>query len=412
MSQIVEGRFFPLKEIGASFSTSDGGTTRYLTITTQAEIQMFERFIVQERDIAANELNLYSSVPVGRNGKARFANLSTPAHLFSKRKNGCSWSPKGRIRTNITEFGLCPIEYDGEQCTDVLWNSCWESILGKGLDVYDWFATEEGRTMVAGVLRQTHAGLGNSFSELVNFANHPLIDQVNSLGSYAVTPAEWDDFYDQQMGDDCAGLITQIDAMRGKGHEAYNIDIPDASFNAEGAFTGDILALMQSLRMKAKGDFKTWIRTGMRTPTGQILWPIVMLTSALYEAFEEHIVALHGDHESGFQYLFTRSNGQAQLLPGVLRYKNMPVVRWDEIDRFDAITGCVSHRAAIVAPGVLGISHDTDSLEQFTGMGMRMVQKLDPPDKGKLFQWTTKKWGAAIGDVDFLVHASNVSLPA
>ena len=40
-------------------------------------------------------------------------------------------------------------------------------------------------------------------------------------------------------------------------------------------------------------------------------------------------------------------------------------------------------------------------------MGLRMVQKLDPPDNGKIYMDTTLRWGAALADKDWLVYGRN-----
>lgn len=400
-----------MKDIGAAFSANSQGTDRYFTFNTDSAVQVFERFILQEREIAANELMLYSSIPVGRNLKARFASLTTPAHIFSNRKNGCTWTPKGAVRSNLVEFDTCPIEYNGQQCPDALWNSCWEKLLGVGNDAHDLLSTPEMQALVAQIIRQIIYGMGNSFSELTHFANHPLIEQVNSLGSYAVGVDQWADYYDQQMSGECGGWLTLIDELRGLGQQGYDIDIPDSDINTNGSYGGDIVALIEQLRNAAKPDFRTWIQDGYRAPNGELLWPIVLLSSAEFDAYEEYVRTTYQATESGFQYNFSRTNGQAGIVPGVLKYKNMPVMRWHEVTRFDSITGCESHRAAIVAPGNLGLAHDVDELEQFAGMGMRMVQKIDPPDNGLLYMYTTLRWGAGIGDPDFMVHASNVALP-
>ena len=137
----------------------------------------------------------------------------------------------------------------------------------------------------------------------------------------------------------------------------------------------------------------------------------MLLTSELFNAYEDYIQTNYKATESGFRYNFTRENGEVGIVPGVLRYKNMPVVRWHEVSRFDALTGCVSNRAAIVAGGNLGLAHDVEMLNQFSGMGMRIVQKLDPPENGKVFMYTNLRWGAGVGDPDFMVMARNIALP-
>ena len=97
-------------------------------------------------------------------------------------------------------------------------------------------------------------------------------------------------------------------------------------------------------------------------------------------------------------------------MPGVLKYKGMYCVRWDEVSTFDSITGVESHRAAIVAPGGFGMAYDVDSipLSQFDGMGLVVTQQLAAPYLGKMYMHTTFRWGAAIIDSDYIVSASTI----
>jgi len=42
-------------------------------------------------------------------------------------------------------------------------------------------------------------------------------------------------------------------------------------------------------------------------------------------------------------------------------------------------------------------------------MGLQVVQKLDPPDNGKIYMDTTLRWGAAIADLEFVSYARNLT---
>lgn len=412
----IKGSLWPLTlpDIGAQFNTDSAGTTRYFTLSTESAIQMFEAISVMQRDVQDNTLGLYSHVPVGRTLTAKFASLSTPSHLFSSRKNGCAWNPKGSVRMNINEYPTAPIEYNGEECPDAFYGTCLETIFGAGNDVRDFMATPEGQKLVEMLVSKVYTGLGNSASEFIHFAQHPIIEQLNTNGKYAVSPDKWADYYDQQMSsnDSVAGLVTLLDQLRDQGLPGHDIDIPQTDFNANGEYTGDIVALLNKLANAAKYDFRQWIQYGMRGAGASRLFPIIKLTDALYAAFEDYLVTTFSHLPQMYQFFLTQEDGTGMLMPGVLRWKNMPVVRWDEVGWFDNITGATSHRAAIFAPGVLGISHDVDDLKQFTGMGLRMVQRLDAPWQGKIFMDTTLRVGTGIADVEFITQAARIVVPS
>lgn len=411
----LSGSLFPitLPDVGAQFNTDSAGTTRYFSLNTESAVQFFEAISVMQRDVQANTLGLYSHIPVGRNLKARFASLSTPAHLFSVRKNGCAWNPKGGIRTKLVEYLTEAIEYQGEQCPDGLYETCLERIFGTGNDVRDLMATPEGRQLFSQIVNRIYIGLGNSFSELVHFAQHPIITQLNSSALYAAPPDRWADYYDQQMSGAAttAGLITQLDELRAQGFQGHDVALPSTDFNADGEYTGDIVQLLNRLQDAARYDFRQWINYGMMGAGGSRIFPIIKLTDKLYRAYENYLLATFPQLPEMYQYRLTLSDGTSMLMPGILKFNNMPVTRWDEVGWFDNTTGVVSHRAAIFAPGVLGISHDVDQLEQFRGMGLRLVQRLDAPWQGKIFMDTTLRWGAGIGDIDFITQASRILVP-
>lgn len=411
----LRGSLLPttLPDIGAQFSSDSAGTTRYFTINTESAVQMFETISVLQRDVQDNTLGLYSHVPVGRDLKARFGNLTTPAHVFSKASKGCAWNPKGEIRMNINEYNTVPIEYNGEQCPDVFFETCLQRIFGTGNDVRDFMATPEGQTLLESLINKLYIGLGNSYSEFVHYAHHPSITALNANGKYAATPDAWAAYYDQQTSPESTvvGLMTLMDQLRDQGITGHDIDIPQADFNADGEYTGDIVALLNKLMLAAKYDFRQWIQYGMRGAGSARLFPIIKLTDALYTAFENYLLATFNTLPQMYQYFLTLDDGTNQLMPGVLKFKNMPVTRWDEVGWFDNITGCTSHRAAILAPGVFGISHDVNDLRQFSGMGLRLVQRVDAPWQGKVFMDTILRTGTGIANVEYITQAARLIVP-
>lgn len=410
----LTGSLFPnatvLSDLGVVFTPTQNGN--YFAITTESAINFFDKIAVQDRRFDTNELGLFQSLSIGSDRKARIGSLSTPKHLLRARKNGCVWSPKGKILTEVTEFPVFPIVYQGEECPDAFWNSCFERIFGTGNAVNDLMSSPEGAALVQNMLRRVYIGLGNSASDLVWYGNHPDIDTVNTSGFYKVSVAEWSEYYEQQTDTDLGGAMTLLDQLRSQGVEQYSVQIPDTDIDeTTGEYIGDIEKLFQTMIKAAHPDFQAWIKYGYMGANGVKYFPIMMLTQQLFNAYEQYLRQTFVNQPDMFEYTLRGENNAMTLLPGVLKYKNMPVVSWDEVGKFDQYTGAVSYKAGIFAPGFFGIAHDVTALQQFEGMGLVMNQRLDLPYQGQIFMQTNFNLGAGISDVNFGVYASNVKLP-
>ena len=158
--------------------------TRYFEMRTEAMMRFFDKVAIKYGDVNADMLGIFGRMNIGRDLKARIGSLTTPNHLFSNRKNGCVWTPKGRVRLNTTEVETCPIEVNMEQCPDGLWGDCMEMLFGTGNDVRDLRGTPEGEALFQQFLRQVFIGIGNSFFMYTAFSNHPMIETANTLGFY------------------------------------------------------------------------------------------------------------------------------------------------------------------------------------------------------------------------------------
>lgn len=397
----------PMIEGGFGLTSTDAG--RRITVQNESALTIFENVSVLQTDQFARQLGLYGDVVLGSDLKGRFGSFNTPKHLLSNRKNGCTWNPKGGIRMNVDEFPTCPVEYDGEQCLDTFFGTCFERLFGPGHTVRDM--TPALGDLLAAMMTKLYQGLGNSFFDLYNFANHPLITQANTEGFYNVSVSEWEDYVDQMLSGECGGLITQLDALAAKGERYYNLDIPETDINiATGEYTGNVIALFEYLKASASADLQTAIDTGMMV-NGVIRYPVLLVTKGIYNAYKAWITSKAGTNELAYRFTIENSDGSTQLMRNVLVYDSMPVIRWDAPARFDAITGAQSHRAAIVAPGVFGVLHDVPDLRQWEGMGLIVEQSQMVKDKGKIYMTTGFRWGAGIANTDFVVMASNILHP-
>ena len=397
--------------IEGGFGLTNSGNARTISVQTETAMQIFDNIAVLETDRFARELGLYGHVDLGRDLKGRFGSFTTPKHLLSNRKNGCTWNPKGGMRMNVEEFPTCPVEFDGEQCPDVFYGTCFERLFGPGNDVRDFSATAEGQEVLAAMLTKLYQGLGNSFFDLYNYANNPMISTANTEGFYGVSVEEWEDYVDQMLSGECGGIITQLDELAAAGEAYYDMSIPLADVDvAAKKYTGNIIELLEDLKDQASAELQSAIDTGVMM-NGVNRMPIILLTPNLFRAYKAWITAQAGTNELAYRYTLERTEGTTMMTANILMYDGMPVIRWDAPARFDAITGSLTFRAAIAMPGVFGILHDVSDLMQFEGMGLLIEQSTRLADKGKVFMTTNFRWGAGIANKDFVSHVSLVLHP-
>ena len=391
--------------------TSD--TVPQITMQTESALRFFQNFAIKNLDQDARDLGLYAEVNLGRDLKGRFASFTTPKHLLTARANGCTWNPKGGVRLNISEFPTCPVEYDGEQCPDVFYGTCFERLFAPG-SLTPLTESAEAQQVLGQMLERIYLGLGNSFYSLYNFANHPIIEQVNTTGTYAVDTVEWADYYGQQMSGECGGLITQLDALKEDDfyNQYYNLVIATGSEGIDlttDKYVGDITELFEALVDAASPELKIAINRGVNVD-GRMLKPVILVTTAEFNAYKKYIKDMAPNNELAYRYMIEMSDGTTRLSKNVMEWEGLPVITWEANTEFDAITGVKSHRAAIVTPGSWGVLSNVEDVSNrlFSGVGLVVQQSTQLNDKGKVFMSTTFRWGAAIADPKMAVMASRI----
>jgi len=388
-----------------------------VTLTTESAVRFFNNYAVKQADQYARRLGLYADVTLGRDLEGRFASFGTPKNSLSNRKNGCTWNPKGGVRLNIDTFPTCPVEFDGEQCPDVFFGTCFERLfvpgstnpLGEGPEV---------QALLRQMVQRIQLGLGNDFFNLYNFANHPLITSANTNLSYMVDADEWEDYYDQMNSGNCGGLITQLDALANDElyHNYYDNVIPSGATGIDEAtdeYIGDIVAdLIEPMIAAASPELQIAIENGIPV-NGVLRYPIILLTGKEFKAYRKFITDMAPNNELAYRYLIQGETGDPVLERNVLRYDNLPVVKWDAHTEFDATLGTKSHRAAIVAPGNFGVLSNVGDIQNrlYSGLGLVIQESPLLKDKGKIYMHTNFRWGAAIADPKMAVMFSRIIAP-
>ena len=276
------------------FGLTGDAAGRRITVQTESALNIFNNIAVLQTDQHARALGLYADVVLGSDLKGRFASFTTPKHLLSSRKNGCTWNPKGGMRMNVDEFPTCAVEFDGEQCVDTFFGTCFERLFGTGNQVRDFTATAEGQNLLAQMLTKIYQAMGNSQFDLYHFASHPLITQANAEAFYAVSINEWEDYTDQMLSGECGGLITQLDALAAQGERYYDMTIPTTDLNvATNKYTADPTVLFQNLRDQASPELTAMMDTGVYI-NGTNTMPVLLVTNDIFNAYKAWIAAKAG----------------------------------------------------------------------------------------------------------------------
>lgn len=381
-----------------------------MALQTESVINFFRAFSIIKGDLVKNQFGLYSFGSFGRNRKMRFATFKGGNHLWSSRKNGCAWNPKGTFTSNLAEVETCPIETNIELCPDALWDSCWEKLMGVGNSKRDLYGTPEVAEFMGIVLDQVFRDLGDGFYDIAWFGKHPLIEQADENQTYNASSEEnWMDYLDQQKT--CMGFLTYVDYYKTEENLAnFNVPINDGDINGAD-YTGNPTELFDRLDKQSTPDFK--VANDSRTPYGGQP-PMYLVTGAIFEAYENELIATHGALPELFYYKY---NGEfcaslgcigGDQMPGVLKYKGRPVIRMSEWDRWANMLGITQHRAMLVPPGIFGMGWDVPSLSQYSGMGLIINQKLEAPHMGKIYMHSLMEMATAITDIDFITSASKI----
>lgn len=395
----------------SQITTGGTVTANLLSLNTEASLNFFKKISILKTNIAKNSLGLYSFARAGRNGKVRFASLTTPRHLFQSRKS-CVWRDKGKISMNSSEFTLSPIEYMGSQCPDSLYG-CMEGIFGTGNQVKNILGTAEGMGFFSQFLDRVYMGLGNSFYDLVSWGQHELITEADAGDWYTVNDEEWDAYTDQQ--ENVSGHMALVDDLKTEGLTNFCIPINLANISADrNSYIGTVTDLFDEVLDAESPELKLAATSSLDASLKSIL----LVDKRLFKKYEDELITQWGNIPATLAYFmngaFCKELGciSTEAVPGMLKYNGHVVVRMDEWESFDTMVGVRTFRCMSVAPGVFGIGYDIDSIDQTSGFGLQVTQQMLAPFKGKVFMDTTFKVGTGILDENFIVNASLVFKPA
>jgi len=398
-----------------------------LRIERSTTMYIFERATIINPAFSRNALGLYTLVPVGRDGEAVFGSFSTPEFNLRPRAKRCTWNPSTcGVNFGVERIPTCPLEYKRELCTDVLWDSCWEKLLGIGNGIYDWNSTQEAGLLLARAINKEMQGIGNDFWLLMTFGGHPYIEMANNEKWYrlcGISEEKWNCFYEMMMA--CGGHITIADHLKHVDKLSnFSYEIPDEHISADGTkFTGDSMDLFDHMKENAPAELnnlsKLSISNGNLPVVGianQNMQLIMGVTESIFNRYKKQLRDRYTNIPEGFYLtVYGEDHGCStcgnRRLKGVLEYDGCLIVCMHEWSTLDRMTCIKQHRAMLMAPQVLGIAYDVSPDQQFTGMGMKITRWNMDPHMGKTYMSATFRAGAAILDPNYIYMASKIVEP-
>lgn len=378
------------------------GNQTVMSIPRDLAVLLVRMYVVTYGSFGDDLLGIYTKKSIGNSGAITFQSLTPPKHIFQPRLNGCQFRPKGKLGINQSKVEIFPFEYDGQQCPDAFFGA-WERILGVGNDINNFRKTTEGEALFQEMLRNIVIGHGNSFHEMVEFANHPLIAESNANGWYGLGSAEeWPDYVDQQQVG--YGRMTLVDDLKLDGLSNYNVDI-ESYLDASGNWTGDIFAFLDSLIRARPTAFKLAERSA-----GKIKG-IIEVDEVTFDELGTQMLSLYPTIPDMF-YLFVNGENGRMKLDNHFYYKGYVIFCQDKWTAFDELTGTMTRRAMLEYPGVWGLLYDVAEVNEYSGAGILVQQLADITLKGRIDFLSQWKYGNVILDTNFVVNASKTFTPA
>lgn len=390
------------------FNYFNNGVDGVLSFNTGTTINILQQTQIMNPNYAKNVLDMYSFIPVGRDGTAKVGSFQHSKHNLRSRDNSCTWNPNGDMTFGVETIPICAKQYQNEMCSSVLFDTCWERLLGIGNDIYDFEATPEGAKFLKLAIDEIFNRIGNDYFNVVEYSNHPNIALSNTNNSWleaGTTAKDWTAFKLQQLDSNCSGIWTSAEKLKTvSGFDHYNVPIYDNEVEGK-KFIGDAIDLFDRAIEKSTPELKAWTNQS----DNDLAMPIIHVSSGIFAKYKEQLRSMHNGIPAGLMLMLKGVSGISMPSRNVLQYDGYWVVERLDWNAFDAITGITSHVIAITAPRVLGITADVPP-RNYEGMGMKITHRDGAPFNKTYFEATFKTGGVII-DHRFMTYGSKFLVP-
>jgi hypothetical protein len=371
-----------------------------LTIPSLQMTSLVKNYIIGNSPIASNDLGLFSIRGGITTDKYAIAMLSRARHLWSSRKDGCQFVPKGKIGSQRAEFELQPIEYDGVQCPDEFFGSEWEVLFATG-DPFEMLKTEAGAMALNSIVNIVIDSLHADFWNLITYGSHPIITSAETNNTYTVSASEWADFKDQM--ENIGGFITTCDFLRTSGRDNFNVDI-DAGDVDGTSYTGSV---SEDLFKRVRDAQTPIMRTqSVKARFGRTLY---LCTRGIFNKYKDELIARFNGILTGYTLQTTGVDGTMYAMENVLLWDGNIIVPFDELEEVDAIVGYNTHMVLAVCPGNIPILYNANTARGAKNIGsdfgLKIQTSTELKEKGKVYMNANLKVATGLINPDLCVYA-------
>lgn len=373
-----------------TITITDGQTS--ISIDTGEVSQLFQGKVILHPSLQANNVRAFTLGSIGHNGVVNWSFLRGPKHIFQPRTNGCTFDPKGSIRTDTTRIETAPIKVQMQQCVDAWWTAAMEKFLGTGRQIRDLLATEKGRKMFAFIINRVFDSIRNSQSNLAWWGKHAEIDAATLGGYFTGDPAAWADFVEQQ------NIVKGFHTLVAEGAATtpqWDVDIAggDVSGNKFTGGANSVVSYFEDLYDASTGELQAaYDAEPMSTP--------FFVSNSIWQAYKNYLISTYGNIGESYYLLVDGAPNRE-----ILMYDGHPVVAMREWEEANRLMGINSHLAYLAYAGVFGIAHDVASIDERSGIGLDITTWDIMPYKGQTFISTDFKEGFGVLDKDLLSRA-------
>jgi len=132
---------------------------------------------------------------------------------------------------------------------------------------------------------------------------------------------------------------------------------------------------------------------------------ILRVSPGIFNKYKQELIDQFGSLREGYCLYAYGDDEKSKSVPDALYWDGIPVVCEDCWELFDNCLGICTHRVLFHTPGIFGLAYDVKNLQQSRGLGMKMTQKMDPPENGRIYMQTDFKIGTFIFDYRHIVNA-------
>lgn len=392
----------PSTSVGVNTLASEVGELLQATLTIPSKdmVSLVRNYIIGRSPLAANELGLFTIKGGVTTDKYAIAMLNRARHLWSSRKDGCQFSPKGRIGSERAEFELQPIEYDGVQCPDEFFGSEWEAMFGTG-DPFEMLSTQAGAFALDAIVKIIIDSLQQDFWNLIMYGSHPIITTAETEATYTVSETEWADFKDQMKN--VGGFITTADFLATAGRENFNVEIDPADVDGE-EYIGEVRNdLFKRVREAATPIMKTQMK---RRSLGQTIF---LVSRGIFNKYKDELIEQFKAIPVSYTIQTTSIDGTKYGMEDVLMWDGNAIVCFDELMEIDTIVGYNTHMVLAMVPGNIPILYNANTARGAKNIGsdfgLKIQANTDLKEKGKIYMHANMKVATGIINPDLCVYA-------